>query len=450
MPQRSSAIPRPSMTPAAIISRLRLDPVSFVSELIRSHGEITELPLGPQSLFLLHKPAYIRQILMDGDTFKKRPDKGAEDTYLGQMAGFSPMFADSQMPGYARLMIDASERAGDRWRDALPADGTLDIDIYREMMRISLEIVGQTLFQADLQDQAAELVDAILNLDSGYGFDPLTANLGHLLPPGRPRVNEDHDAARRRLQGMMRRLFQNAKASAAPPPLIAALLEHVGNEHSPGVAVGTLLAMHEVTVTTLTWTWYLLSQYPDIERELHAEWARVLGGRPPEFDDVPRLVYTDMVLREVRRLFPSVWMILRFVREDARFGEHEVPAGSVAMASAQIMHRDAQYFHEPYLFNPQRWSAEESAGLLPGAYFPFSEGARACAGETFAKIQDVIILATLGQHWRAELIPGQQFRPQVHKSNAPRPGIEMMLQRHGADDAASAPTSHHAWPRIHA
>jgi hypothetical protein len=138
---RQPAIPRPSMTPAAIISRLRLDPVSFVSELIRSHGDITELPLGTQSLFLLHNPAYIRQILMGSEIFKKRPDEAAEQTYLGQMAGFSPMFADTQMSGYARTMIEASQRAHDRWHDALPADGVLDADIYREMMRISLEIV---------------------------------------------------------------------------------------------------------------------------------------------------------------------------------------------------------------------------------------------------------------------------------------------------------------------
>lgn len=142
-------------------------------------------------------------------------------------------------------------------------------------------------------------------------------------------------------------------------------------------------------------------------------------------------------------------MILRFVREDTRVDDYAVPAGSVVMASAQIMHRDPGFFSESYLFDPRRWTPEATAERAASSYFPFSEGARACAGETFAKIQDVIILATLAQHWRAELVPGQQFRPLVQKSNAPRPGIEMVLHRHGADAAPVAPASGHAWPRIH-
>jgi cytochrome P450 len=59
-------------------------------------------------------------------------------------------------------------------------------------------------------------------------------------------------------------------------------------------------------------------------------------------------------------------MILRFVREDTFFDSYAVPAGSVVMASAQIMHRDARYFHEPYLFDPTRWTPEASAGRAAG------------------------------------------------------------------------------------
>jgi cytochrome P450 len=164
---------------------------------------------------------------------------------------------------------------------------------------------------------------------------------------------------------------------------------------------------------------------------------------------VPKLVYTDQVLREVRRLFPSVWMFLRFVREDTTLGDYAVPAGSVVMASAEIMHRDPRFFREHYRFDPSRWSAAEGASVPEGAYFPFSKGARACAGEMFAKLQDTIILATLGQHWCARLVPGQQFRPIVYKSNAPRPGIEMSMERRDAAGAPVGSTVGHAWPRIH-
>lgn len=444
----ASPTPRPNMTPDAIISRLRLDPVTFVSELARSHGDIVELPLGKQSLFLLSSPAYIRDTFTREDIFKKRPHDAAEKSYLGQISGFTPMFGPSLLSGYAGTMIEASERASLRWQNALAAHGSLTLDMYREMMRVTLEIVGQTLFQTDLRDQSAELVDSILQLETGYGFDPLAANLGHLLPAGPERRHSEGDAARARVQAVIQRVFDEAAKRPEPPPLVATLVKYVG-EHAVDVAIGTMLAMHEVTVTTVTWAWYFLSQYPNVETELQAEWARVLGGRAPAYEDVPKLVYTDMVLSEVRRLFPSVWMILRFVREDTSFDGYAVPAGSVVMASAEIMHRDPRFFSEHYRFDPLRWSPEGSAGLPEGAYFPFSQGARACAGELFAKLEDAIILATLGQHWRAELVPGQQFRPQVHKSNAPRPGIEMSLKRRDAGEALAGPPAGHAWPRMH-
>ena len=146
-------------------------------------------------------------------------------------------------------------------------------------------------------------------------------------------------------------------------------------------------------------------------------------------------MYTDQVLKEVRRLFPSVWMFLRFVREDTAFGDYAVPAGSVVMACAELMHRDPRSFAHHYRFDPARWTPEASASVPEGVYFPFSQGARACAGEAFAKLQDALILATLGQHWRARLVPGQHFRPIVYKSNAPRPGVEMTLEWRGTSDA---------------
>ena len=445
----ASQAPRPDMTPDAIISRLRLDPITFASELAQSHGDIVELPVGQQSLFLLSGPAYIAQVFSRDDIFKKRPDESAEQSYLGQISGFTPMFGPSLMSGYAPIIMAASERANVRWQSMLAADGPPEVDIYREMMRLTLEIVVETLFQMDLQDQSAEMVEAILKLETGYGFDPLTANLGHLLPAGPERRRPGNDAARAKVQEMMQRLFDVALKRPNPPGLIATLLKYVGPENAVNVAVGTMLAMHEVSVTTVTWAWYLVSQYPNVESELHAEWASVLGGRRPAFEDVPKLVYTGMVLREVRRLFPSVWMFLRFVREDTTFGDYAVPAGSVLMGCAELMHRDPRSFAHHYRFDPARWTPEASASVPEGAYFPFSQGARACAGEEFAKLQDTIILATLGRHWRARLVPGQHFRPIVYKSNAPRPGIEMTLEWRGAGDAAIEASRGHAWPRMH-
>ena len=175
------------------------------------------------------------------------------------------MFGPAMMSGYAPAMAAAAERTNVRWQTLLAADDAPDVDIYVEMMRLTLEIVVQTLFQMDVQDQSAEMVEAILKLDTGYGFDPLTANLGHLLPAGPERRRPAGDASRARIQAMMQRLFDAALKMPSPPGLIATLLKDVGPENAVNVAVGTMLAMHEVSVTTVTWARDPISQYPDVE-----------------------------------------------------------------------------------------------------------------------------------------------------------------------------------------
>src|SRR3954447_8643638 len=138
MAQRSKTTPQPNMTPAAIISRLRLDPVTFVSELARPHGDIVEMPLGSQSLFLLSSPAYIKEIFTNSNVFKKRPDAAAEESYLGQISGITPRPGRASRPAYAPAMVEASERAHARCHNARASPGGGEFDMYRDMVRSPL------------------------------------------------------------------------------------------------------------------------------------------------------------------------------------------------------------------------------------------------------------------------------------------------------------------------
>lgn len=74
-------------------------------------------------------------------------------------------------------------------------------------------------------------------------------------------------------------------------------------------AMTLFLAGHETTANALTWTWYLLSQHPSVEKRLHEELNTVLGSRLPTVEDLEQLSYTRMVLTEAMRLYPPAWVV---------------------------------------------------------------------------------------------------------------------------------------------
>src|SRR5207244_2193465 len=113
-------------------------------------------------------------------------------------------------------------------------------------------------------------------------------------------------------------------------------------------AITIFLAGHETTANALTWTWYLLSEHPDIEAGLHHELDTVLDGRPPAVDDVPRLRYTEMVITEAMRLYPPAWIMGRRALKDYPLASYTVPAGSIVIMSPYVMHHDVRYFPDPF------------------------------------------------------------------------------------------------------
>lgn len=436
MPNRDATVPIPAnATFDVTLQALRRDPFPFVTNLAQTYGDIVRLPFGTRNLYLLNHPDFIRDVLVGKPGyFAKQKDTDAEGAYLHHMSRILPLFERQLTTTYAPIMIEAA--AHERWDTMQQQQDTLTVDMYREMMCITLEIVFETLFQTDVEAEAAALVDAIVTMDVGYGFDPIATLLDDLVPPVAVSMTSEAEAARSHLLSFMLRLID--AHHAAPPEsrsLLSGLLKQqvngqpISDEQIADQALRIMFSMHEVTATTLPWTWYLLSQYPDVEAHLHAELTSVLAGRTPTFEDLPNLPYTHMVLNEVRRLYPSVWVVARFVRDDVSFGSHVVPAGSIVLLSQRVMHRDARYFPNPDQFDPSHWTEEAQAARPEFSFFPFSAGPRQCAGRYFAPTADALILATLAQHWQARLVPGQRLEPHPQKSLTPRYGIQMTLHR---------------------
>jgi cytochrome P450 len=426
----AATIPSPEgATFESTVHGLRNDPVSFVTNLVHEYGDIVRLPFGDQSLYLLNHPDFVADLFLNQPPiFGKRKDAEAEQAYLNQIAGFTPLFAHSAIPGYAPMMVSAAERAAQRWADRFRSEGPFEADIYREIGRLTLEVVVETLFKASTGDVGAELMDAIVTMDVGHGFNPIEATLAGFLPPADIQISSESRAARQYIQAFVQQLADREVASPSGS-FLGMLIQYMGVEQAVVIAMSVMFAMHEVTATTMPWTFYLLSQYPEVDALLHSEFERVLGGAAPTASDFDKLPYARMVLEEARRLYPSVWIIGRFLREDYSFGGHLVPAGSIVMASQRVMHMDARFFPEPQRFDPERWTASSRATRPQYSYFPFSAGPRACAGEEFAELQDALVLGVLLVQWKAALIPGQTLEQVPQKSDAPSHGIRMTLER---------------------
>ena len=194
-------------------------------------------------------------------------------------------------------------------------------------------------------------------------------------------------------------------------------------------AMTIFLAGHETTANALTWTWYLLSGAPDAEAKLHREIDRVLAGRLPTAADLSALGFVEQVVTESMRLYPPAWLIGRRALQEYRIGEYIAPAGSILVLSPYVLQRDARYFADPERFDPDRWTPEFKAALPPFAYFPFGGGPRRCIGESFAWMELVLVVATVAQQWRLQLVPGHPVEPQPVVTLRTKHGMKMTVHR---------------------
>jgi cytochrome P450 len=197
-------------------------------------------------------------------------------------------------------------------------------------------------------------------------------------------------------------------------------------------ALTLFLAGHETTASSLSWTWWLLAQNPEVVAKLHAELDAVLNGRVPMVDDLPKLKYTSCILSESMRVYPPAWAMARLAVEDHELGGYPVPKGTGIAAAQWVVHRDARWYENPEQFIPERWESGDLLRQIPRfAYFPFGYGPRQCIGNTFALMEANLVLATIAQRFRFRLIPGRTVVPLASITLRPRHGLHVVAEAHG-------------------
>jgi cytochrome P450 len=425
-----------------LFSPLRSDPLKFLVNAAQTYGDVVGLRFFQYRTYLISHPDFIEDVLVNNarkfikgrvlQANKRLFGNGLltseGDVWLRQRRLAQPAFHRARIASYADTMVRYTERMLESWQTKS------ECDVHREMMQLTLQIVGKTLFDADVARDATEVgrtLELLLELTADFRRLIFTPKW---LPTPR---NIQIALGIRRLDKIVYRIIAERRASGRDAgDLLSMLLSAQDDDGSRMTdqqlrdeAITLFLAGHETTANTLSWTWWLLAQHPEVEGKLHDELYSVLGGRTPSLEDLSKLPYTHHILTESLRLYPPAWGMARLAIEDHEIGGYPVPKGTGVAISQWIVQRDPRWFDRPAEFLPERWQGDLAKRLPRFAYFPFGGGPRQCIGNTFALMEAALLLATIAQKFQLRLVPGHLVVPLASITLRPRHGIRVTLKK---------------------
>lgn len=422
------------------------DPLVFLTDLARAHGDVASFQLGQQLYVQVSHPDLIREVLVvQAKKFVKTGFLQRAEPILGnglvtsegefhkrQRRLIQPAFSKERLAGYANTIVGITNKhAEQKWHDGH------ELDIFEDMLDMTLQIVAGTLFNLDITDEAEQIESSLTVVLEHFTrlISPYQRMFSKLPLPRNLRF----DRARAQLDGIVYRAIERRRQSGEDLGDVMSMLLMAVDTEGDGSSmtdvqardeVMTLLtAGHETVATALAWTWYVLACHPEILDQVQTELRNVLGRRPPRFEDLEQLQFTRQVFAETMRLYPPVWGITRRAMEDVEIGGYRIPEGSVVGMTQFVVHRDERFFENPTQCDPSRWDGEESSDRPRYAYFPFGGGPRLCIGESFAWMEALLVLGTLLQQWEPSFAQGSppQFQPLI--TLRPKGGLRIGLTK---------------------
>jgi len=440
----------PSVKPSFLgghFLQFRRSPIGFLTEL-STHGDVAFFKMGSQPAYLINHPDLARDLLVvNAHKFHKgrallRAKKllgeglltSEGDAHLSQRRMIQPAFHRERIKSYAAAMTGYAAKMAGEWQDG-------DVrDVDQEMMRLTLNIVGKTLFDADVEDEADEVGAAMTTLIKlfDYLLLPFSEILEKLpLPQVRQfnRVKETLDTV---IYGFINE--RRASGLIDKGDLLSMLLHaqdeesgaRMSDEQIRDECLTLFLAGHETTANALTFAFYLLSQNPEKEAKFHRELDELFPrGETPEPEDYPRLKYTTAVFAEAMRLCPPAWILGRLAIEEHEFKGYKIPMNALVLISMYLLQRDGRFWTDAEVFQPERFLPENAVkeANQKFIYFPFGGGVRRCVGEQFAWMEGVLLLATLARKWKLSLTPEQRFGLSPMMTLRPKYGMRMQIEK---------------------
>lgn len=426
---------------------LRKDPLHFLLEAVRRHGDVVSLGGFPwQKYYFINNPLDIESIFKErhkgyvrGANFQLMRDLAGSGVFLAegdawrrQRKLMQPSFHMQHLTRMVDTMNGVAADMVKKWRQ-VARDGQA-IDIERDLAHLALDIAVKTLFGTEVAEHAAAVRRSV-QVALGHLYDRVWSlyNLPTFIPTP---ANRRYRQAVATINSVVYEIIAGRRQSGELGGDVLSMLLGVQDEETgEGMTdrqirdevVTLMVAGHETTALAMSWTLHLVSQHPEIERRLHEEIDAVLEGRQPTLADLPRLQYLNMVFKESLRLYPPFWMYTRSPLEDTAIGGHSIAAGSILVFSPYVTHRHPGYWKNPEAMDPERFTPESSAHRPLFAYFPFGHGPRQCIGQRMAELECLLTLATVLANLSPHRVPGRRVEPDPGISLRPKHGIWMTL-----------------------
>ncbi len=420
------------------------DPFGFIEALEDVYGDVARFDMGPMETYMVTDPTSIERVLVsEADRFRK-PD--FQDDALGDLLGdglllssgetwqrqrelANPAFQMGRLMGMDDRITGHAEAMVERWSPGQR------VDAESEMARVTLDVILDLMMGVQLSDQRVRTVQAQLEpLGRRFEPDPVRFAMPDWVPmPG----DDEYETAVETLEGVLEEIIETRRGTEGPSDV-----ERVGTdadvpmdflsvllrarergdqtaEQLRDELMTMLLAGHDTTALTLTYTWFLLSEHPGAERRVQREVDDVVGEGRPTMDHVQEFDYLEWVINESMRLYPPVFTIFRSPREPVELSGFEMPAGATLMIPQWGVHRSERYWDDPTEFDPERFSSERRADRPRFAYFPFGGGPRHCIGKHLSLLEAKLIVATVASDYSLvfegetplELMPSLTMHP---------------------------------------
>lgn len=426
------------------------DAIKFFSRCFDDHGDFFKVRFLYIPIFVTARPDLVREILFD------RPHEFVRKRVFDELSALlgrgllttegekwrkhrrlaQPAFHMKSINGFFDVMVKSTDAMLESWEQGLNHDASLR-DISDDFMKLTLQIVSESLFGFNTNQDSQKIGDAVSFILPQIFFQlegiPFLKNL----------PSKKNREFKRRLSDLNKIIFaiiekrRNEKENRHD--LLGMLMAAV--DDGPGATglsnadlrdevMTMFMAGHETTANGLAWTMHVLADHPEVEAKIREEVARVVGDRPLKLEHLRELTYTRMVFEETLRLYPPVWAMPRTALEKTTLRGVEIPKGAIVSVNPFLLHRNPKVFKDPLKFDPERFSPERRKDFDRYAYIPFGAGPHTCIGSQFALMEAQVILASIYRKYRAERPHGEPVvRPLATITLRPEPAIRRRISR---------------------
>ncbi|MFI9816564.1 cytochrome P450 [Saccharothrix variisporea] len=435
----------PRSATLGLLKKLAGDRLALMTSAATRYGDAVKMAIGPKTLYFFNHPDHAKHVLADnaanyhkgiGLVHARRALGDGLLTSEGELwrkqrRATQPAFQHKRIARQAGAVAESAGRLVDRLRAGV---GGAPVNLMAEMTGLTLDVLGRTLLSEDLSEfeQVGHAFEAVQD-QAMFEMVTMSAVPMWVPLPHQLRFRKARKELRRVVDELAARRVAHGNADG--DDVLSRVMASVAEEPDPAFGtqrlhdelVTLMLAGHETTASTLGWTFHLLDRHPEVKERVRAEARAVLGDRMPVYEDLHGLRYTAMVVEEVMRLYPPVWILPRAAQADDEVGGYFVPRGADVLICPYTLHRHPAFWDRPDRFDPERFDPDVTHDRPRYAYIPFGAGPRFCVGNHLGMMEATFAIAMIARELDLRTVPGYEVVPEPMLSLRVRGGLPMTV-----------------------